>query len=143
DAAIAALAHARHHRMAHIEAAGEVDVDHVLPALARHLVQHAVAGDAGIVDQHVDRPDLVRDLLDAALTGFEIGDIPFIARNAGVLREVLGVLAIAEIGGGDAKPRFLEHAAGRLADARYAARDHGGSLLLSHIADLFLGRIPT
>ena len=40
----------------------EVGVDDLLPLLRRHLVEHGVAGDAGVVDQHVDRAELGLDL---------------------------------------------------------------------------------
>jgi hypothetical protein len=43
----------------------------------RHLVERAVAGDAGIVDQHIDRAEVGLDLLDALGAGVERTDVPF------------------------------------------------------------------
>ena len=39
-----------------------------------HAVEHGVAGDAGIVDQHVDRPELGLDLLQAGGAGVVVDD---------------------------------------------------------------------
>ena len=64
--------------MRHIENAGEVDRDDVLPVADDGLrrAQHAVAADdAGIVDEDRDLPDLVGDLLchrDAVLASGDI-----------------------------------------------------------------------
>jgi hypothetical protein len=46
----------------------------------RHLVEHRVAGDAGIVDQHVDRAEIGLDLLDAGGAGVVVGDRPLVDR---------------------------------------------------------------
>ena len=56
DAAKFAPVHAVPHRLGHVEAAAEIDVDHLVPGLAAHPLHGAVAGDAGIVDHDVDRP---------------------------------------------------------------------------------------
>jgi hypothetical protein len=39
-----------------MEHAAQVDVDHRVELLQRHLLQPRVLGDAGVVDQHVDAP---------------------------------------------------------------------------------------
>ena len=49
----------------HVEQRAEIGVDHRVPLLRLHAVELGVAGDAGIVDQHVDRAELGLDLLDA------------------------------------------------------------------------------
>ena len=41
----------------------------------RHLVEQRVAGDAGVVDQDVDRAELGLDLLDAGRAGVVVGDV--------------------------------------------------------------------
>jgi hypothetical protein len=88
DAAELAVTHARPQRMGHVEQAGQVGVDHLFPLLpGRHLVEHRVAGDAGIVHQHVDRADLGLDLGDAGGAGVIVGDRPFVGRDAGFLGE--------------------------------------------------------
>src|SRR5205085_9105696 len=65
DPAVAAAGHALEHRFGHVEAAAEVDVDDLLPLHAVHPLHGRIAGDSGIVDQHIDRPDLGLDLRDA------------------------------------------------------------------------------
>ncbi|KAF4531324.1 hypothetical protein B566_EDAN019431, partial [Ephemera danica] len=55
DAAEALFHHARHHLLGDVEHAVEVGVDDRVPVVRRHLQEHAVAGDAGVVHQHVDR----------------------------------------------------------------------------------------
>src|SRR5690606_24184292 len=54
DAAPLALAHAFDHRTGDVEHRVEVGVDDIAPLPGRHLVEGAVAGDAGVVDKDVD-----------------------------------------------------------------------------------------
>jgi hypothetical protein len=49
----------------------EIGVDHRIPLVERHLVERAILGDAGIVDEHLDRPELGLDLLDTRGAGIE------------------------------------------------------------------------
>ena len=65
DAAELALAHALDHVAAHVEQRIEIGVDHRRPLLGLHPMQLRIAGDAGIVDQHVDRSEIGHDLFDA------------------------------------------------------------------------------
>ena len=61
DAAVARLHHVRRDRAAAQELAGEVDAQHALPFLDRVVDRRRVhAGDAGVVDQHVDLAELPR-----------------------------------------------------------------------------------
>ena len=46
--------HVGHHLLGDVEHAVQVGFNHLVPVLAGHLEEHAVAGDAGIVDQHID-----------------------------------------------------------------------------------------
>src|SRR5690606_39484421 len=62
DPAPLAVAHAVDHRAGDVEHRVEVGVDHVLPLFGGHLVEGAVAGDAGVVDQDVDRAQRLLDL---------------------------------------------------------------------------------
>ena len=65
-------------RMRHIEDAGEVDRDDVFPIVDHGFgcAQHAVAaGDAGIVDQDRDLPDLFGDLLGHRDAVVALGDV--------------------------------------------------------------------
>ena len=71
----------------HIEHAGQVDGDDVFPVLDHGLGlgEHAVtAGDAGIVDEDRDLPDLVGDLLGHRDAVVAFGDVE---------RETLGLAA--------------------------------------------------
>ena len=38
--------------------AAQVDIDHQVELLQRHFLQARILGDAGVVDQHVDAPEL-------------------------------------------------------------------------------------
>src|SRR3546814_19625089 len=60
DPAPSAFAHAGKAGLGRVETAAEVDAHHHVPVLEAHFVQHAVTGDAGIVDDDVDRADLDR-----------------------------------------------------------------------------------
>ena len=74
----------------------------------RHLLQHGVARDAGIVDQHLDRADLVLDIDDALLAGDVVAHVPFEDRDLGFLLEGLGGIVIAAIIGGDVIAGLLQ-----------------------------------
>src|SRR6185369_996646 len=69
DPSIAAALHPFEHRLGHVEAAAEVRIHHLLPLLMIHPLHRRIAGDAGVVDEHVDRPDFRLDLFDALLAG--------------------------------------------------------------------------
>jgi len=60
-------------------------------------VEGAILGDAGIVDEHVDRTEVCLDLLDAGGTGVERTDIPFVNGNTGLGLELLRRRVIAGI----------------------------------------------
>ena len=86
----------------HVEADAEIGLDHRVPLLEAHALHRRVAGDAGIVDQHVDRAAERRlDRLDALGAGVEIGDVEFEDRDAGLGREFLRRLVVAAVIGGD------------------------------------------
>ena len=84
DAAKFAGAHALDHLTCHVEQRAEIGVDDRIPLIDRHLVERAVLGDAGIVDQHLDRTDLGLDLFHAFGAGLERRHIPFVNGNAGL-----------------------------------------------------------
>ena len=54
DAAPALFNHVTDHLFGHVEHAVQVGFDHRIPVFTRHLHEHAVTGDTGVVDQHVD-----------------------------------------------------------------------------------------
>ena len=69
DAAELAFAHALDHRAAHVEQRNQIGVDHSQPLLGSHAMEHAVAGDAGVVDEHLDRTEIGRNLLQSRDAG--------------------------------------------------------------------------
>ena len=85
-------------------------------------MKHRVAGDAGIVDQDVDRPELGLDLLDALGASVVVGDAPLVDRNAGLGLEALRGLVVAGIVRGHPVARRLQRLRDRGADAAAAAR---------------------
>ena len=48
------------------------------------IVEGAVLGDAGIVDQHIDRAEVGFDLLDAGRAGVKRADVPFVDGDTGL-----------------------------------------------------------
>ena len=82
DAAEFAGAHAFDHLAGHVEQRAEIGVDDRVPLIERHLVEGAVLGDAGVVDQHVDRAEVGFDLLDTGRAGVERVDVPFVDGDA-------------------------------------------------------------
>src|SRR3546814_15398827 len=97
DPAPAAFAHAGKHRLRHVKAAAEIDVDDFLPHLVGHLQHDAVAGDAGVVDQHIDRAEIVDDPGDAALPGLWFGHVPLLAGKAVLLGDCTRLLVLRPI----------------------------------------------
>ena len=49
-----------------------------VPLVRRHLVEHAVLRDARVVDEHVDRAEVLLDLCQAGDAGLVIADVPFV-----------------------------------------------------------------
>src|SRR5678816_2445301 len=68
--ASAAVVHAVHHLLGHVEAGVEVGAHHRVPVGLGHLLERHVARDAGVVHQDVDRADLALD--DVALLGARV-----------------------------------------------------------------------
>ena len=60
----AALAHALDHAPGHVEHRVEVGPDDVAPLLGLHAMQGGIAGDPGVIDQHLDRPEIRLDFGD-------------------------------------------------------------------------------
>ncbi|MNT53323.1 hypothetical protein D3C72_1904070 [compost metagenome] len=83
--------------MGHVEHTVEVGVDHLVPLFRRHLVEHGVARDAGIVDQDLDRAEFGLDLGDPLGAGLVVGDVPLEGVDARLRLEGLGLLVIAGI----------------------------------------------
>src|SRR4029450_1412377 len=115
--AIFAPAHSVPHRLGHVEAAAEIDVDHLFPRLTAHPFHRAVARDAGIVDQNVDRAEVAFDLMDTGHAGVEVGHIPLVGLDAGALAELACFVLIAGIIGGNGDAFVAKRDADRLANA--------------------------
>src|SRR5688500_8565 len=122
-AAIFARVHSLPDRLGHVEAAAEIDVDHRVPRLAVHPLHRAVAGDAGIVDEDVDRAELAFHLLRAGDAGVEVGDVPFVGLDAIAFAELARFLLVAGIVGGDGDALVAQRDADRFADAAGPAGD--------------------
>src|SRR5262249_36262963 len=91
--------------------------------VARHALQRAVAGDACVVYQHLDRPHLFRDALHCALAFLELADVKLLNAQAGLFTECSGGLLIAsEVGNHGAALLFQRHADGGADLARSACR---------------------
>src|SRR5581483_6381463 len=108
DAAKAPLAHAVDHRTGLVEHRVEIGADHLLPLLVRHLLEHGVARDAGVVDQRLDGTHLVLDINDPLLGGGVVAHVPLEHRDLGFLVEGLGRLVVAAVIGGDVIARRLQ-----------------------------------
>ncbi len=133
-----AVAHAVDHRPRHVEQRVEIGADHLAPLLVRHLLEHRVARDAGVVDQHLDRADLVLNADDALLAGDVIADVPFEDRDLGFLLERLGGLVVARIIGRDVIASLLQCLADGGANTTRTSRDESHS---PHNAFLPLGAL--
>ena len=134
DPAPAALAHAAEGGLRHVEAAAQVDAHHFVPVIEAHLGEHAVAGDARIVDDDVDGAERFGDLRAAIEAGLMIAHVPFEGGDAGLVGEGLGLFLIAGIVGGDGIAHFLERETDRLPDA---SRSAGYDRHSRHISVLF------
>ena len=121
-AAELALAHAGPDRVGHVEDAREVGVDDLFPLLRGHLVEHAVAGDAGVVDEDLDRAELGLDLGHARLAGVVIGHRPFEGLDAGLVGEFPRRVVVAGVVRRDIAARLLERHRDRRADPPRPAR---------------------
>src|SRR5262249_59661328 len=92
--------------------------------LRLHAMEHGVARDAGIVDQHLNRTERGLYLLQAVDAGVVGGDVPFEDRDAGLGLELLRRLVVAAVVGGHLVSRRLEPLRDRLPDPTRTARHH-------------------
>src|SRR5690606_14155513 len=121
DAPPAAVAHAVDHLPGHVEHAVHVHPDHVGPLVGGHLVEEAVAGDAGVVDQHIHRPQRSLDLGHGALAVLERADVALDHHHAQLLGRGAGGGLVAGVAGGDRQAVLLKPLDDGLADAAGAA----------------------
>jgi hypothetical protein len=106
----------------HVEERVEVGVDDGRPLLHRHLVERRVARDAGVVDEHVHRPQLGRDLVHPRLAGLEIRHVTFVDVDSRLLLELGGGLVVAAVDRGDHEAGLFQPFRDRRADPPGATR---------------------
>src|SRR5690606_15498562 len=139
----AALAdHHRRDRLGAVKDALQIDVDHQVELLHRHLLHQlavldlnklVVAGDAGVVDQHVDAPMLGDDRVYPRLHSRAVGDV--YTGEEGALAEGGGGFAagcFVQVTEGDGGPFGDELLRRGPANARGAARNQADSVLHGH-----------
>src|SRR6185436_11959962 len=132
----AALDHAVHHLLGHVEARIEVGAHHRVPVGLGHLLERHVARDAGVVDQDVDHPDLGLDRVHLARAVVVVDHVH--RESAEVVAAALHLFqprSVFRIGGriGDdhAVARVGHLGRDRFAEAAHAS-GHNGDPLLCH-----------
>src|SRR5690606_29205246 len=128
----AARRHALDRGAAHVEHPAQVDVQHLLPLPALHLAQGDVAGDAGGVDEDVERAARALGGGDELCAGVEVGHVQRGEADVQPLHlapEGADALLVAtQVGGDDAAARVGQGNADRGAETAYAAGDDGRTL---------------
>ncbi len=115
----------------------EMDPDDIVPFRLRHVHEHAVAQNPGVVDEHVDVTEGVDGALDQALGTREVGDVVGVgdrlaAHSLDLLHDRLGrpgvgsrtVLGAAEVIDHDPGPFVSKEEGVSATDASTCARDH-------------------
>ena len=119
DAAVAVLAHDRQRVPAAVEAAVEVDLQHGVEILGRHVDELLVAQDPGVVHQDIAAPEGIDRGLDDVAGRLELGDAVVVGR--GLAAEGLDLLA--HDGGG------IRVGAATIGAAAHVVDDHAGAFL--------------
>ncbi len=102
----------------------DVDVQHRAPLVLRDVERGAVEADAGVVDEHVDGPELGRDRLEHRVDARGIGDVGGDRERAELARHRLGAGGVAR-GDRHARAGLAERPGERLPDTAIAAGDDG------------------
>src|SRR5215217_733554 len=124
DPAVAAVQHMLEHGMTQIERARQVNSDHPVPVLGRHLADGAVDGDAGVVDQDVQLPVLLQHLGDDPLAVGGDADVALVdGRPLVGGGELLGRVRAAGIPDGHLDAALGEPGADRQPDPAGASGD--------------------
>ena len=129
----------------HVEDALEVDVHHQVPVLLGHLEEQVVAGDAGVVDQHVDPAELVDHALHGGLGGGRVDDVAADAHRAGTVGELEpagsllsgGLVEVEDRDGGALAREALRDAE---ADASRCSGDDGDTAVVATHEDSWRSR---
>ena len=127
DAAPALFHHVGHDLLGHIEHGVQIGVHHRIPVFTRHLQEHAVLGDAGVVDQHIDGAVLGLCLGEGLDGGIPVAHIAN-RRVEGIALGLLGVQPLRKVAGGTATGDDLEALleqtlADRRSDSAHASSD--------------------
>ncbi len=130
DSSPAAQQHLAHHGPNAQEGAAEIGRDDIVPAFALHVDHEAVARDAGVVDEHIDRSELASHaaeecvdrhfVRDVASLG-ERSDVPLLDQRDGFPGSVVA-LPVADR---DGRTAIGERDSDRAADAARAASHDG------------------
>ena len=138
DAAEFTTTHALYDETAHVEHRIQICADDNVPLLLGHAMKHGVTHDACIVDQHVDRPKVLRHLRNALLTSRIIADVPFVYGNARISLELLCSGVIARVIGGNPVSAIFQGNRNRVANATRASRHDGDTCHGSPPSVLFI-----
>ena len=124
DAAKALFDHIANHLLGDVEHGVQVSLNHAVPVVARHLHEHAVFGDAGVVDQHVDGAVLGLGLgkrFNGGIPGANVAyrGVKGVAQS-GLLSDPLGVVTGRAATGDDLKTLFVQTLANGSPDTTHA-----------------------
>ena len=72
-----------------------------------HAMEHGIARDPGIVDQHVDGPEVLRHLRYALFAGRIVANVPLVDGEPGPGLKLLGRSVVARVVRGHAIPLVL------------------------------------
>ena len=129
DAAAALTHHDRRHGMDEVVGRLEIDVDHHIPLFLIHLEHQAVAGDAGIVHQHIDAAEILHDLVNHLMGLLEVGGIGSVglaahAQSKYFVLRILGIVVDGQIRKSDVGAVLCEAKGDRTADTARSSRHH-------------------
>ena len=110
----------------------------VVPLVRGHLVEHPVFGDAGVVDENVDRTEVLLDLGQPSHAILVFRDVPFVDVDARLRLELGGGVIVGMIGRSDLASRRLQRLRNGAPNAPRAAGDHCDSCHVSS-RDFFKG----
>jgi hypothetical protein len=129
-----ALDHVLQRGAGHEEGAREVDGQDLVPVLVGHLEDRLVGRDAGVVDEDVQAPVVIDDLLHGAPAVLGRADVALMDGDRDLVfgelgLEGLGAFAIAAVARGDGGALGGQAVTDGGADAARAAGDHGDAAL--------------
>jgi hypothetical protein len=128
DAAELALAHIAPHSVHHVKTRAQVAVDDSVPIGAAHFHDGGVAGNACIVNQNVDWPEVSFDLGDARLARIIVGNVELVGGDASLFSELGGGGIVACIAGSYINAGLLQCFTNGTADAAGASGNDGDVL---------------